>query len=54
MTEKIGPLMLDSDILKHILMICPHAQLWEDIEGEIQISTGFHIVSSDGHVAPIE
>lgn len=47
------PITID-DVLEKILDFFPDAQVWEDIEGELQISTGYKVVSRDGHIEPLK
>jgi len=49
----VKPITID-DVLEKILDFFPDAQVWEDIEGELQISTGYKVVSRDGHIEPLK
>jgi len=44
------------DLMKIILDFLPHAHFWEDIEGEMQISTGMKVVVIQGerHLEPVD
>lgn len=41
------------DIIRFLLPIFPDVQVVEDFNGEVVILTGKKVVSSDGHLAPM-
>lgn len=42
------------DIIKMLLPFFPNLQVEEGIDGELVICTGAKVVSSDGHIAPMD